>query len=215
MDCCNHCEGIEYQFDLKKAQEKLKDYHTNGPQETTRILVSALTNRGVEDQSLLDIGGGIGAIQHELFKAGISYATNLEASQDYLRICQEEAERQGHGGKIHHLHGNFAQMENLPISDIVTLERVICCYPDMESLMHMACQKARHLLGLVYPHEAWWVKLGMDMIYNLKFRLTRNPFRVYLHSTEKVHNLVLSYDFKEVFFRKSGAWQIFVYAKPY
>jgi len=213
MDCCSHCESIEQQFDLKKAQQKLKDYHIHGPQETTRILVSALITRGVEDKSLLDIGGGIGAIQHELFKAGISYATNLEASLAYLQICQEEANRLGHGSKIHHLHGNLAQMQNLPISDIVTLERVICCYPDMETLVNLACQKTRYLLGLVYPHEAWWVKLGMDMIYNLKFRLTRNPFRVYLHPTEQVHDLVLSYDFKEVFFRKTGAWQIFVYAK--
>jgi 2-polyprenyl-3-methyl-5-hydroxy-6-metoxy-1,4-benzoquinol methylase len=213
MDCCSHCEGIESQFDLKKAREKLADYRTNGPQETTRILVSALVTRGVEDKSLLDIGGGIGAIQHELFKAGISYATNLEASLAYLQSCQEEANRQGHGNRIHHLHGNFAEMENLPVSDIVTLERVICCYPDMDSLVAMACQKSRYLLGLVYPHEAWWVKLGMDFVYNLKFRLTRNPFRVYLHPTEQVHALVLSYDFKEIFYRKTGAWQVFVYLK--
>lgn len=213
MDCCSHCESIEHQFDIKKAREKLKDYHTNGPQDTTRILVSALVNRGVEDKSLLDIGGGIGAIQHELFKAGISYATNFEASLAYLDICQQEASRQGNGHKTHHLHGNFAEMNNMPISDIVTLERVICCYPDMENLMSMACQKSRYLLGLVYPHEAWWVKLGMDFLYNLKFRLTRNPFRIYLHPTEQVDALVRSYDFKEVFYRKSGAWQTFVYAK--
>ena len=213
MDCCRNCDGIEHQFDGKKAKEKLKDYQLNGPQETTRILVSALINRGVEGRSLLDIGGGIGAVQHELFKAGISYATNLEASLAYLQICQEEAKRQGHGGKIHHLHGNFAEMENLPISDIVTMERVICCYPDMESLVSMACQKSRYLLGLVFPHEAWWVKVGMEVIYNLKLRLTRNPFRVYLHPTEQVHALILSYDFKEVFYRKSGQWQVFVYNK--
>jgi len=213
MDCCGNCAGIEHQFDLKNAETKLQDYQTHGPQETTRILISALVDQGVEDKTLLDVGGGIGAIQHELFKAGIRYSTNLEASGAYLQICQEEAHRQGHGDKIHHLHGNFAEMQNLPVSDVVTLERVICCYPDMQTLMNLACQKARRLIGLVYPHETWWVKFGMEMIINLKFRLTRNPFRVYLHNSEQVHALVLSSEFSQVFYRKTGAWQVVVYAK--
>jgi magnesium-protoporphyrin O-methyltransferase len=213
MDCCDHCQRIEHQFDLKKAKEKLKDYHDNGPQQTTRLLVSALIQRGVTDKTLLDIGGGIGAIQHELFKAGISYATNLEASQAYLQISREEANRQGHGDRIHHIHGNFAEMKNMPQSDIVTLERVICCYPDWETLVEISCQKTRQLLGVVYLREAWWVKLGMEMIYNLKFKLTRDPFRIYLHPTEHIHEKILSHDFREIFFRKSGPWQVYVYAK--
>jgi len=213
MDCCQHCESIEHEFDFNNARLELDDYHSHGPQSTTRILVSALIEQGVADKTLLDIGGGIGAIQHELFKAGIRYATNLEASHAYLQVCQEESIRQGHGDRVHHLHGNFAEMHNLPKADIVTMERVICCYPDMDTLVGLACQKARHLLGLVYPHESWWVKLGVGWLNNIKYRFKHDPFRVYLHCTEQVKNLVLTSAFRQVYYRKSGAWQVFVYEK--
>jgi len=212
MNCC-HLEGIEMQFDRKKAFQKLKKYRQDGPQKTTRMLVAALQAIGVQDLTLLDIGGGIGAIQHELIKSGVRQATNLEAASGYLEACQIEAERQGHAGKIQHIHGDFANMEDVPSADIVTLERVICCYPDMPRLVTQSCVKSKGLLGLVYPHEAWWVKLGMDVIYNLVFKLSRNPFRVYLHSSKEVDALVRNHGFVHRYFQITGPWQVLVYQR--
>lgn len=212
MDCC-HLEGIEMQFNRKKALQKLNDYRKDGPQKTTRILVNALQAIGVQDLTLLDIGGGIGAIQHELLKAGIRQATNLEASSAYLEACQMEAERQGFDTKIQHIHGDFANMHGAPSADIVTLERVICCYPDMPGLVTQSCEKAKQLLGLVYPHEAWWVKIGMALIYNLALSLSRSQFRVFLHSTQKVDALIRSRGFERQFFQITGPWQVVVYQR--
>ncbi|MDH3944037.1 MAG: methyltransferase, partial [Anaerolineae bacterium] len=153
MDCC-HCEGIEVQFDREKAAKKLDRYRKKGPQKTTRILVDALTQQGVDGLSLLDVGGGIGAIQHELIEQGVSQAVNYEASSAYVEACKQEAQRRGHDEHIKHIRGDFAHIESqVPEMDIVTLERVICCYPDMPSLVEQSCRKAKRLLGLVYPHE--------------------------------------------------------------
>ena len=57
------------------------------------MLVEAVKQKGVEGNSLLDVGGGIGAIQHELFKAGIARADTVEASTAYIDANKEEAER--------------------------------------------------------------------------------------------------------------------------
>jgi magnesium-protoporphyrin O-methyltransferase len=51
---------------------------------TTRELIDALITAGVNEMTLLDIGGGLGAIQHELLAAGASQATHVEASTAYL-----------------------------------------------------------------------------------------------------------------------------------
>ena len=107
MDCC-HCESIEIQFDLEKARKKLSAYRENGPQKTTRLLVQGLQAAGVAGATLLDIGGGIGAVQFELLRVGAASVVNLEASQAYLSVCQEEAQRQGVSDQITHLHGDFA-----------------------------------------------------------------------------------------------------------
>ena len=124
-----------------------------------------------------------------------------------------EAERQDHARQIQHLHGDFANMDDAPSADIVTLERVICCYPDMPGLVTQSCTKARRLLGMVYPHEAWWVRLGMNVIFNLVFKLSKNPFQVFLHSTQEVDALIRSRGFVRQFFQITGPWQVVVYQR--
>ena len=92
------------------------------------MLVESVKQKGVEGNSLLDVGGGIGAIQHELFKTGIARADIVEASTAYIDANKEEAERQGHADRIPYHHGDFVDIApNLERADIVTLERVICC----------------------------------------------------------------------------------------
>ena len=68
---CSSCLGIEKQFDQAWAADDLRRYRKRGPMRTTQLLVDALKAEGVEGQTLLDIGGGIGALQNELLKGGM------------------------------------------------------------------------------------------------------------------------------------------------
>ena len=77
---CRQCKGIEKVFDEKEANRGLRKYRKNGPDKTTKILIDAIISRGVDGKTLLDIGGGVGAIQHELLKAGASKSIGVEAS---------------------------------------------------------------------------------------------------------------------------------------
>ncbi len=213
MNCC-HCQGVELVFDRDRAFKQLERYRRKGPEKTTRVLIRALLAEGVDGLSLLDIGGGVGAIQHELLKHGALKVTNFEASQGNIEACRDEAERRGFGEAITHLHGDFAEIEGeVPPADIVTLERVLCCYPDMEGLLAPACAKSGKLLGLVYPHEGWWVKLGIKYVLNLGLRLSRNPFRVFVHPRAEVERVVEDHGFMRRFYRKVGPWQVVVYAR--
>ena len=91
---CSQCQGIESVFDRKTAAQKLTQYRRQGPDQTTRMLIDALKSEGVEDLTLLDIGGGVGAIQYELIKAGVRSATSVDASSAYLAVARDEAQRQ-------------------------------------------------------------------------------------------------------------------------
>ena len=79
MDCCQ-CKGIESVFNEREARSHLKAYREDGPAKTTRLLIEALRAQGVEGMTLLDIGGGVGAIQHELLRDGVVRATAVDAS---------------------------------------------------------------------------------------------------------------------------------------
>lgn len=213
MDCCQ-CQGIETKFDKKYVAKKLKKYRKSGPKKTTWQLIDALRAEVIEGMTLLDIGGGVGDIQHEMLKSGVSYVINNEASTAYIEACRQEAERHGHSDQIHHIPGNFVEMTtDIAPADIVTLDRVICCYHDMPGLVNKSVQKAKRLYGLVYPIDTWWNRLGLLVYYNFRNWLKRNPMRMFVHSPEMVDNIIRSNGFERRFYCVTGSWQVVVYAR--
>jgi len=212
MDCCQ-CKGIETVFNEKEARGKLKAYREDGPAKTTRMLIDALRAQGVVGMTLLDIGGGVGAIQHELLRAGVERATAVDASSAYLKAARQEAEQQGNADRVSFHQGNFVDLApEIPPADIVTLDRVICCYHDVQSLVGLSAQKASALYGLVYPRDVWWIRAGIAA-GNLWLRITRNPFRAFVHPTEAVEALVRGSGLTRRYHRLSGVWQVAVYAR--
>jgi magnesium-protoporphyrin O-methyltransferase len=210
---CRQCQGIEQEFDKKYVAKELKKYHRKGPSKTTRMLLSALKAEGVKGKILLDIGGGLGAIQYELLKAGASEAINVEASTAYSEAASAEARRQGYSKHISYLRGNFVDLaKDISPVDIVTLDRVICCYDEMEDLVELSSQRAGKLYGAVYPQDAWWVKMGFYTI-NFFLRLFRRRFRTFLHPTNKVDALVRSQGLAQTYYVKAGVWQVAVYKR--
>ena len=213
MDCCQ-CQGIETKFDRKYVAKKLKRYRKTGPKKTTRQLIEALQAKGVGGMTLLDIGGGIGDIQHALLRSGVSFATDNEASTAYLEACQQEAERLGHADRIRHIPGNFVDVEeDIVPADIVTLDRVICCYHDMPALVNLSAQKARRLYGIVYPLDRWWVQLAMEVYYNCRNWARRNPMRNFVHPSKEVEAIIQSNGLSRCFYKVIGPWQVVVYVR--
>jgi magnesium-protoporphyrin O-methyltransferase len=213
MDCCQ-CAGIEAWFDHQYAHERLREYRQDGPKETTRVLIEVLAQYVDAGETLLDIGGGIGEIQHALLGAGIQSSTNCEAASAFIETCKQEAERRGHANRITHIHANFIDVaDQVPPADIVTLDRVICCYHDMHGLVRSSLAKTRTLYGIVVPVETLWVKLIVTIGDNLRHWLRRNPFRVYVHSIQAMESLIFEQGFRRVFREVRGMWWIGVYEK--
>ncbi len=211
MDSCQ-CQALERET-KKWALEDLALHQKGKPVKTTPMLIRALADAGVDGLTLLDIGGGIGAVQFELLRLGVSTATSVEASSAYLEVAREEATRAALDRRITYLHGNFVSLaEGIPDADIVTLDRVICCYDDAEALVSLSAAKARRLYGLVYPRAAWWVKMAV-FFENLVYRLRGSPFRAFVHPTELIDRLVRDHGLKEIHHRETFAWQVVVYQR--
>jgi magnesium-protoporphyrin O-methyltransferase len=177
------------------------------------MMIDALKTEGVQGKTLLDIGGGIGAIQHELLEAGVPTATDVDASNAYIRAARQESVRRGTGDRVSYQHGNFVDLaEKIQPADIVTLDRVICCYPDMEKLVSLSAARARKLYSLVYPRDdGWWRRAGFAVL-NAIFRLQKNPFRIFQHPTQTVEALVSQFGFRKSFYRRTFLWQVVVFS---
>jgi magnesium-protoporphyrin O-methyltransferase len=212
MNCCQ-CQGIEELFGQQYVTKELSRYRAKGPDKSTRILTEAIKEEGVDGLTLLDIGGGVGAVQHELLGAGVDHATSVEASTAYLTAARAEAQRRGHAEQVTYFHGNFVDLAaDIAPADIVTLDRVICCYHDMENLVGLSAARARRLYGLVYPRDTWWIKIGLA-IENFFYRFRGSPFRTFSHPTEAVEAILSSHGLKRHFYQRTLAWQVVVYTR--
>ncbi len=210
---CVQCMGIEDMFNEKRAALELRRYRRHGPGKTSTLLVESIVADGVTGQTVLDIGGGLGAVHLGLLSAGAREAVDVDASAGYLKAAKQEAERQGVAGQTKHLHGNFVDLaREVAVADVVILDRVICCYDDAQSLIDSSAAKARSILGLVYPIDSRLMKIARGLL-NLSLRILRKRFRIFVHSSAQVDAIARSHGFLKSTYHKRGIWQVVVYTK--
>jgi 2-polyprenyl-3-methyl-5-hydroxy-6-metoxy-1,4-benzoquinol methylase len=97
-------------YNARKAASELRRYRRKGPIPSTRMLINALKTEGVEGATVIDIGGGIGAVQHELLAAGAAHLTSVDASDAYIQTAREESRRRGLSGRVTYHHGDFLEL---------------------------------------------------------------------------------------------------------
>ena len=201
-------------FGDRTAEHDLRRYRRRGPSKPTRMLLDAIRREGVEGATLLDVGGGVGVVGLELLDAGARQATGVEASAAYVRAAQAEAARRGHGDRVEYRIGDFVELaDGVAPADVVTLDRVICCYPDMESLVARSADRAGRLYGLIYPRDRWWVA-AIIRVTNLAMRLSRRAFRAHLHRPSAVDAVARRHGLAPKLSTTVGpVWQVALYAR--
>ncbi len=210
---CAHCIDIEKEFDRKTARRDLKRYRRRGPRKTTRWLLEAVKPLLPEAFTHLDIGGGVGIIPAELIPAGARAVYLVDASSAYLNAAQENLSR--FNGAIQKMfrHGDFLEIhQEIPAVDVVTLDRVICCYPHAKDLIVASSQHARRIYGLVYPRKNWMMKLFV-IAANAYLKLRQSAFRVYLHDPTSVQNLLAEHGWTPQFMDRTLIWRVEVYQR--
>ena len=119
---------------------------------------------------MLEVGGGVGAIDLELLKLGAVRATVVELSHGYDNEAQALLAEAGLAGRVARRHGDFvAREDGIDPADVVVLHRVVCCYADPEALVGAAARHARRLMALSFPRDTWWTRLG-SRVANVFFR---------------------------------------------
>jgi magnesium-protoporphyrin O-methyltransferase len=191
----------------------MQDYLSSGPKKNTLPLLSTMEEIDVLGKSILDIGGGVGAITFELFKRGIDTAQHVDISKAYSIVFQEEAENRGLRQRIQCFSGDFVRLHNeIHGSDIVVLDKVICCYQHFEPLVRLASEKAGTWIAFSVPRDVWWVRI-YDAFEN-KFRAWKGkPFPTYVHSTRRIDEILREEGFLPFHNSHNREWLIAVYQR--
>ena len=209
---CDHCCGADMLFNLKSAQKELRSYKKKGPGKSTKKLLSLLSVYDQKGKSLLDIGGGIGAIQWEFVRNGGAITADVDSSSGYLAVASAYAKEIHHEGAsfkmsdFNDVHDEFAR------HDFVSLDKVVCCYPDYEKLLGNALNKTGKVLAMSMPLGGWLPKF-MSQFTKLYLVFKKNPFRTYIHSPKKVHDYIESRGFRLAEKAFSFPWLVRVYER--
>jgi spermidine synthase len=213
MNCSAHCCAIDDTFDRKLADRDIQNYRRKGPSRSTRRLLSAMVAAEVSDATVLDVGGGVGAIAHELLAHGAARATVVDASTSSLAAAREESERRNTAARLETIHGDFVFLAtNVAVADVVTLDKVVCCYPDMERLLSATTEHADRLFGIVYPRDSWWVRAAVAA-QNVLRRLQKTAFRVYVFPTAAIDSAIRRGGFALQFEHRGLVWIARLYAR--
>jgi hypothetical protein len=205
--------GCVNTFSSKEAEQDLRRYRENGPDRTTRALVNAIRARGIDGATLLDVGGGIGAIQWELLADGVASSQSVDASEGYAETVRREAARRGLAERVTVRLGTLETLaDEVQPADVVTLDRVICCDPDMEALLAVVTAKAGRIVGLVYPRVTWWNRLA-ERVFTLWSWITRDETRWHLHPEVDIDFILRFAGFERRFIDRTFVWRIAVYER--
>jgi 16S rRNA G966 N2-methylase RsmD len=180
-DCCDG-PGYQTVFSDRFAKRVARMYRKRGLDPTQTHMVSFLTEHGIRDASVLEIGGGVGEIQIELLSHGARKATNLEISRSYEA---EAGVLLADSGMIDRVKRRIVDIATSPDevdeADVVVLHRVVCCYADYRRLLSAAASHATRLLVFSYPPRNLFSRMIISC-ENLLQRLRGNDFRSFVHS---------------------------------
>lgn len=211
--CSDFRDAAERQFSHKRATKDLAQYRTKGPGQTTRLLLTGLAAAGPLRGVLLDIGSGVGALSFELLERGMASAVGVDLSSAHVAIAAQEASRRGRSDSMRFVHGDFlALASELPSADVVTLDRVVCCYPEYEQLLEESLRHTGRIFAFSYPLAAWYVQTWVGL-ENLGRAITRSAFRSFIHPVSDMEQLIRRDGFTLIDRHSTRTWRADIYTR--
>jgi 2-polyprenyl-3-methyl-5-hydroxy-6-metoxy-1,4-benzoquinol methylase len=205
--CC--VRGYERFFGARTARRDARHYRRKGLDKTAQLIVDELGARGIAGATVLEIGGGVGAIGLELLKLGAARVTIVELSHGYDEEAAALVAESGFGEQVERLHGDFVAGESeIPSADVVVLHRVVCCYPAPDALVGAAARHAQQLLALTFPRDTWWIRIGWRAA-NLFLRLVCQ-FESFVHPHEAILGPAAREGFATSYEHSGRLWQLAV-----
>jgi 2-polyprenyl-3-methyl-5-hydroxy-6-metoxy-1,4-benzoquinol methylase len=182
---CNCCaRDYEKMFGRKPAEREARRFRKRGLRGSAKALAELVGE--VRDESVLEVGGGIGAIEIALLDAGATRATNVELATTYEDTARALLAERGLSERVDRRLGDFvAEADAIAPHDVVVMHRVVCCYPDVDALVGTAADRASRRMVLTYPQERVVVRAAFR-IGNAVLRLRGSSFRAYVHPVRRI-----------------------------
>ena len=165
--------------------------------------------------TLLELGSGSGALTVALLSLGVARADGIDLSPEGVATARRRADAAGVGDRVTFEVGDGAQVP-LAKHDWVVLDRVMCCYPDVDRLLANAIPAAGSRFAFSVPNSRGWRGIVTKILIPLEFVVTtlqRIPCPAYVHSLDTIEGRLKAEGFS-LRSRTIGFWYTAVWERP-
>lgn len=211
MDCCSVQDTNK--FFSHWSRTYLKRFRRKGLAKEQKFLVQGITQASLHDKTILEIGSGIGSLHLNLLQQGAISAVGVDIAEGMIEKARSLATDLGLEARTRYYVGDFVTMNGeIPESDITILDKVVCCYEEVDKLFEKSIAKTKEIYALSFPRDTLVIKFlfKTQIVVSTLFRFS---FRPYWHNWEGICQKVLSHNFDEIYRNKTIIWTIRVYQK--
>jgi len=215
-DCaCSTEAEIARHFDAKVA-ERLAQREDPGPVPISESLGKALMSLGPSGRTVLELGCGRGGLLLRLMEAGAARATGVDLSPASIAAATDRFRQAKLLEGVQLSVGDAARVSLEP-HDWVILDRVICCYADVERLLANSLPAARQIYAFTVPTSQGWRGIAARLRQRIEHAwdtlLSRRPCAVYVHDVDMIEERMATAGFRLRHRDRKGLWHIAVYER--
>jgi 2-polyprenyl-3-methyl-5-hydroxy-6-metoxy-1,4-benzoquinol methylase len=178
-----------------------------------KYLVEGIKREPLRGCSVLDIGCGVGPVHLTLLKEGAGRSLGVDLSDAMLKQAKQFAHTSGLAEHIEYLVGDFVQLSSsIPESDITVLDKVVCCYEDLDELILKSTGKTKATFALTHPKENLLTK-GLFKGHEALAKLLRWDFHPFWHDWAGMKARILSQGFTLRYEHSTLTWHALVFQR--
>ncbi len=210
--CCPHSNSANRFFSFF-ARRYRKRFEKKGFEPSQKQLLEGLEQAGYQDAKILEIGSGVGHLHQTLLELGAASAVGIDLASKMICEAQQWADDRGLADRTSYIEGDFMEIsEAVMDADVTVLDKVVCCYPDADGLVHESLARTNRVYALTYPRNRWYVRMVMGVTAWV-MKIMRSDFRSYVHDPELIEKWVSESGFGKVYQNNNLVWLTQVYVK--
>lgn len=183
--------------------------------DVTRALLALLSDVESVRPTLLELGCGSGALMVSLLERGAVRADGVDLSPVSIATAKRRAEATGVGERVS-LQVGDGSVVPLARHDWVVLDRVICCYADVDRLLDNSIGAAGRRYAFSVPLDSGWqglVNRVIRMVENSTNRLRSRPCPGYTHPIAMIRGRLREAGFSPLREKRVGLWYAAVFER--
>jgi magnesium-protoporphyrin O-methyltransferase len=210
--CCPHSRSAGRCFSFF-ARSYRRRFERRGFEASQQHLLAGLAQVGIGAKTMLEIGAGVGHLHQTLLERGAAMAVGVDLAPAMIEQARHWARDRGLADRVDYICGDFMALgEQIQPAQVTILDKVVCCYPDAEGLVHRSLDVTTEVYALSYPRDRWFTRGGVA-VAAVVFRMLGSAFRPYLHHPATLERWITEAGFTKCFEASTAIWLTQVYRR--